>query len=316
LFKLRFGTFLIICTVAIVGLYFLEKEKGLAMLSGGKQTDLNNNYQSEVQQYRQKVEERLRSPDSWLSVVGLNWLKDGKNTIGSATTNQIQLPASAPAKLGEITLKGDRATIEIFELSGVTIDDNPARIKLKYELKDDTAEKPTTIRVGTVSFFVLKRKNGLGVRIKDSDSEARKNFVGREWYPIKKEYQIDAEWVAHDSPKKLIVPDIIGNMNEELSPGFATFTIDGVNVKLHPTQEGDSLFFVFRDSTSGKETYGAARFLYTELPQNGRVILDFNKAVNPPCAFTKYATCPMPPKENILDVPIRAGELVPTTSAH
>jgi uncharacterized protein (DUF1684 family) len=179
-------------------------------------------------------------------------------------------------------------------------------------LRDDTAAPgPSEIKTGSVTLFLIKRPNGFGVRVKDTNSEARRKFRGRRWFPGEAKYVIKARWTALKEPKKLEVPDIIGNTVEENSPGFASFEIEGQTVSLYPTLEDGKLFFVFKDKTSGKETYGAARFLYADPAQNGEVILDFNRAVNPPCAFTAYATCPLPPPENRLTVAIKAGERTP-----
>jgi uncharacterized protein (DUF1684 family) len=143
------------------------------------------------------------------------------------------------------------------------------------------------------------------------ESEARKKFTGRRWFDSDPSFVIEAKWTELKEPKKLKVPDILGNINEEVSPGFATFTRDGKTVTLYPTKDEDTLFFVFRDQSSGKESYGAGRFLYASAPKNGVVTLDFNKAVNPPCAFTSYATCPIAPSENRAGIAIRAGERPP-----
>lgn len=275
----------------------------------------NLKYEADIQAFRADAEKRLRSPEGWLSIVGLWWLKEGDNPIGSAKENSVVLPESTPPQIGKITFskKPAAATTIVFSTVNITIDGLPAKTNTVYKLADDTNEKPTKIKVGSVTFYVINRKNGTGIRVKDENSEARKNFKGRKWFPISRNFIIEAEWVAHDKPRKMMVPDILGNLNEEISPGIARFTYEGQKIELHPTLEGDDdraeLFFVFRDQTSGKETYGAARFLYASKPKDGRVILDFNRAVNPPCSVTHFATCPMPVPENIMKVAIRAGEL-------
>lgn len=278
----------------------------------------NLNYAVEIQTFRDEADKRWRSPEGWLSVVGLSWLKEGDNFVGSANENSVVLPKSVLAQIGKITLHKKSSissvTMLFSNVTHTTVDGEPAKLNTTYKLKDDSGEKPTQVKVGSVTFFAINRKNGIGIRVKDENSEARKNFQGRKWFPVEKNLIIDAEWVAFDPPHKLMVPDILGNLNEETSPGFARFNIAGQKIELHPTLEDDQLFFVFRDQTSGKETYGAARFLNTSMPKNGRVILDFNKAVNPPCSVTHFATCPLPPPENIMKVAIRAGELKPSAS--
>ncbi|OFZ16929.1 MAG: hypothetical protein A2Z20_09490 [Bdellovibrionales bacterium RBG_16_40_8] len=304
--NIRVSIFLLISIFSILGLYFLQKQKESALMT--------NDYAIQITKFRKELDERLRSADGWLTVVGLTWLKDGENPIGSANTNDVVLPPSVATSLGKIyLLNNKKAEIQFTDVTNVKINAAPAKVGIRYSLFYDTSDKPTIVQINSVSFFLIKRKNGVGVRVKDSSAEARTKFNGRNWYPIKKEFVVNAEWVAHEMPRKMLMPDVLGNTNEELSPGLARFKLDNQIVELHPIQENNSLFFVFRDQTSGKETYGAARFLYTDMPQNGHITLDFNKAVNPPCAFTHFATCPMPPPENIVKLSVSAGELIAKT---
>lgn len=301
--KLKLALFLALSAMACFGLYYYEKKT---------MTPNELKYAEEIKTFRVEAEAKLRAPDGWLSVVGLTWLKDGANNIGSDKKNDIVLPLPAPAELGEILFSDKNgAQIKIKDSKNILIDDVPAELNKSYVLADDSTDKPNKVKVGPVSFAIIKRKNGYGVRVRNNDAASRRNFGGRKWYPPQSEFVVNAEWIPHTEPKKMVIPDILGNRNEETSPGFARFKIGNEVVELHPTQSDGELFFVFRDGTSGTETYGAARFLLSALPENGRVTLDFNKAVNPPCAFTEYATCPLPPKENITSVAIRAGELKP-----
>ena len=168
---------------------------------------------------------------------------------------------------------------------------------------------PDVLRVGNLSLFVIQRGSRFGVRLKDKDSEARRKFAGTHWFPVAEEYRVTAKFVPYTPPKTIAVPNILGDVEQEDSPGYAEFTLKGRQLRLDPVSEGDVLFFIFKDLTAGKETYPPGRFLYADLPKNGEVILDFNQAVNPPCAFTPYATCPLPPAQNYLPVRIEAGEL-------
>lgn len=269
------------------------------------------NYEAEIKQWRAEQETKLRSEGSWLAVVGLHWLKEGESSLGASDRATVVLPESAPLKLGRLTLKGGKATLKLDTVDGVTIAGSRAEAGRDYELKTDEGGAPTEVKTGSVTLFLIKRPNGIGVRVKDSNADARRKFAGRKWYQPAQAYKIAAKWNELKTPRKIIVPDIMGNENEETTPGYASFMLEGKNVDLFPTKEGDKLFFVFKDKTSGKETYGAARFLYADLPKDGKVELDFNRAVNPPCAFTDFATCPLPPKENRLDVAIKAGEMKP-----
>jgi hypothetical protein len=163
--------------------------------------------------------------------------------------------------------------------------------------------------VGRLSLFVIQRSDKFGIRLKDPDSQYRREFKGIETYPAQEEYQVTAKWVA--APEKMPILNVIGQTESMDSPGYAVFTLHGQEYRLRPyleTPGAKELFYVFRDQTSAKETYGAGRFLYSAMPLDGKVVLDFNKAYNPPCAFTPYATCPLPPPENRLAVRIEAGE--------
>jgi uncharacterized protein len=235
-------------------------------------------WMNELADWRKKQDERLRAEGGWLSVVGLQWLKDGDNPL---------------AGFGTVRLEKGRATYE------------------GQELKDDTSGEATAIKKGARHFFLIKRGDKIGARIKDNDAPARRNFKGRKWFPPDPKLVIRAKWTPYDPPKKLEIPNVLGMVDQEDCPGAATFELDGKTVSLSPTGALDDLFFVFKDKTSGRETYGAGRFLSAGKPENGELVLDFNRAVSPPCAFTAYATCPMPPKENRLPVAIRAGELKP-----
>ena len=168
-----------------------------------------------------------------------------------------------------------------------------------------------TVTAGARTFSVIERSGRYGVRIKDNKSKRRADFPGQRWFPVNESYRVTTRFVAYPQPKKVPILNIIGNRLQMDSPGYVVFKLDGRELRLEPViEEGENeLFFIFRDQTAGKETYGSGRFLYTPLPRDGKVELDFNKAENPPCAFTPFATCPLPPKQNILPVRIEAGEL-------
>jgi uncharacterized protein (DUF1684 family) len=157
--------------------------------------------------------------------------------------------------------------------------------------------------------FVIQRGNRFGVRLKNKNSESRKTFTGLKYFPVNDAYRVVAKFVPYDPPMTIAVPNILGDTEQEPSPGYVEFMLNGQKCRLDPVSEGDELVFIFRDLTSGKETYPSGRFLFTAMPKNGEVALDFNKAVNPPCAFTPFATCPLPPKQNHLPIRVEAGEL-------
>ena len=192
--------------------------------------------------------------------------------------------------------------------SGATIDGEK---KSKAALLDDTNEKATVVAAGTVMFYVVKRGDRWALRIKDSESPTRKQFVGLDYFDVDPSWRVEAKWEAYDPPHEVEEPNILGEIDKVVVPGAAVFEHDGKSYRVEPVIEtpGDTeLFLVFADRTSGKETYGAARFVYSEPPKDGKIVLDFNKAYNPPCAFTPYATCPLPTQQNRLDTRVTAGE--------
>jgi uncharacterized protein (DUF1684 family) len=266
-----------------------------------------SNYRAQIEKWRQQHEENLKAEDGWLTVSGLFWLKDGENTMGTGRENSFVLrPGSAPEKVGTFEFHGGKTVFHTAPGVEVTVNGKPAATAT---LTADSAGSPDVLRIGNLSVFVIQRGSRFGVRLKDKDSEARQKFAGTRWFPIAEDYRVTAKFVPYTPPKKIAVPNILGDVDQEDSPGYVEFTLKGEQFRLDPVTEGDVLFFIFRDQTAGKETYPSGRFLYANLPQNGEVILDFNKAVNPPCAFTPYATCPLPPAQNHLPVRIEAGEL-------
>jgi len=268
-------------------------------------------YPQQIEQSRADRVKRLTGPDGWLSLIGLEWLQAGDNRVGSAADNDIVLKAG-PAHLGTVTLSKDGSThITLAKDSGATIDGkavNEATLVDDMHVTGDAA--PTLVSFGPANFYVIDRDGRKALRVKDSEAAARKNFVGIDYFPIDPSWRIVADWVPFDPPHDLQMGSVIGTIDTVKVPGKAVFKRDGHTYELLPYQEepGGELFFVMADRTSGKETYGAARFLYAALPQNGKVVLDFNKAYNPPCAFTPFATCPLAPPENRLDLSVTAGE--------
>ncbi len=254
----------------------------------------NSSYTDSIRAWQQHRDAGLRSPDGWLTLVGLFWLKPGDNTIGSGDSNDFVLPkGSAPERAGTLHLSGDRVTF--------TAENGSSRVLHHGE------DKPDVVRTGSVSFFVIQRGDKLGIRAKDSASPVLKNFHGLKYFPVNPELRFDARFIP-DS-KKIPILNVLGQTDMEESPGIVEFAYRGQTYRLRPVFEGETLFFLFRDPTNKTQTYQAGRMLNTPLPANGRVDLDFNKSYNPPCTFTPYATCPLPPRENTLPFPVEAGEM-------
>jgi uncharacterized protein (DUF1684 family) len=258
----------------------------LSLLASGAWTPAS------VEKWRADYEAGLKSPDGWLSVAGLFWLREGANKVGSDAQSDVVLPAGTPAHAGVLRLESGAVTFE------------PAA-GAKVALKPDSAD---SVKLGDVVMTSIGRGGRTGARLRDPNAATRREFTGCRWFPVGESWHVKARWVAYPEPKKVAILNILGMTSEEPSPGYAEFTLLGRPIKLEPVVEDDQLFFMFKDATSGRSTYAAGRFLYADMPKDGTVDLDFNKAKNPPCAFTAYATCPLPPKQNTLPVAVEAGE--------
>jgi uncharacterized protein len=241
-------------------------------------------------------------------LIGLHFLKAGENSVGSAKDNTVVL-AAGPAHLGIVTLAADgKVSLAIVPEVGARIDGQPARAG---ELRlGEPGKKPTLVTFGTVSFFVIDRGGKKALRVKDSAADRRTHFLGLDYFAGDEAWRIVARWVPFEKSRLLPITNMLGQTAPEPVPGKAVFEREGKTYELLPIDEGpgEPLFFVIADATSGKETYGGGRFLYADAPKDGKIVLDFNRTQNPPCAFTPFATCPLPPKENRLPFAVTAGE--------
>jgi len=264
-----------------------------------------------IESWRIERDQRLRSEDGWLTLVGLHWLEPGENPFGSGPDNPVALPAGrAPERAGSFVLEGDVVTLRAEPGVEITIEGQPVA---ERRLHSDADGEPDVLRLGDLTLRVLKRGESYAVRVKDPNSEVRTGFAGLDYFPIDPTYRFDATFVAYDEPKEVKVASVVGPEATMLAPGYVRFSLNGRELTLEPMLEGpddEQYFFIFRDATSGKETYGAGRYLYTDVAKDGQVVVDFNKAYNPPCVFTAFATCPLPPPQNRLPVRIEAGEKV------
>lgn len=267
-------------------------------------------------QWRAERLRRLTAPDGWLTLVGLDWLEPGVNRAGSAPGSVVVLPGT-PAHAGDfIAGPGLTVTFQAAPGAHITCDGKPVR---RIQLHTDAGGKPDILHAGRIEFYVIERAGRLAVRIKDPQSPLRIHFPGLRFFPIDPAYRVEATFTPFETPKKIAVPTMIGTATTMEAPGLVHFVLKGKALTLTPLVEkpdDTTFFFVFRDATSGKETYGGGRFLDAPAPTNGRLILDFNRAYNPPCAFTHFATCPLPPEGNELPIPIDAGEKIPAQPHH
>jgi uncharacterized protein (DUF1684 family) len=270
--------------------------------------------------WRTDREHDLAAPDSWLTLVGLEWLKPGANSVGTAEDNQIRIHAQAPEHIGLFTVSGKTPGSTLIQLlapaggfpADLTVDEAPAR-EGPLRISDS---KPSTIKWHGLTLVVLLRGGRYALRIKDANSPTRTGFHGLNWYPPNPHFRVIAHWIPFTPPHIEKIPTVIGSSLNLPAPGVAEFTLDGKTLRLEPVTEPEEpgvLFFILRDETSKTTTYQAARFLHTPLPpaglgKSGPLILDFNRLENPPCAYTPYATCPLPPEQNRLPVAIEAGE--------
>lgn len=261
-------------------------------------------YRQEVESWRKEMESSLRRPEGWLAVSALAWLQEGVNLVGASAEASVRLPKGAPSIAGALHVRGGEVSFKAAK-DAFLVDGEPAR---EASLKTDAQGRASRVKIGDLTFVVLERGGRLAVRLWNPNSPNRTQFQGRKWFPVDARFRIEADFRPYPTPKSVPILDVLGNTNNATVPGYAEFTIGGKRVRLEGEQSGDGLFFNFRDGTSGKESYPASRFLYAEAPKNGKVVLDFNRAYSPPCAFTAYATCPLPPPENILKVRIPAGE--------
>lgn len=266
----------------------------------------SSEYISEIKSWHKRRIENLKKENGWLNLVGLYWLKEGENRFGSDESNDIIFPKKAPSFIGKFYLVDTAVKVEIN--NGIEVLCNGRKVKY-LELQNDQQSRPTILEYGSLRWFVIKRGNRYGIRLRDLESELVKNFKGIETFPINEDWKIEAKFESYNPPKKISIPNVLGTIEEENSPGALIFKKEGKTFKLDVFNEGDSYFLIFADETSGSETYGAGRYLYVNKQDStGKIYIDFNKAYNPPCAFTKYATCPLPPEQNYIKLKITAGE--------
>ena len=272
-------------------------------------TSGRSDYAASIEDWRRERLQRLTSDEGWLTVAGLYWLDEGDNRAGTEAGSPVLLPpGSAPPRVGVFRRAQGGVTFIADPSAVVTSGGRPVTT---MQMKDDTTGTADTIALNDLTMFIIKRGDRLAVRLRDKNRRERREFKGLDYFPIRKEYRVVAEWVSYDPPRAIAIPNILGTSEELPCPGYARFTLEGKEFRLEPVieQPGDQeLFFIFADQTNGSETYPSGRFFYASPPRDGTMVLDFNKAYSPPCAFTPFATCPLPPPQNRLAARIEAGE--------
>jgi uncharacterized protein (DUF1684 family) len=267
-------------------------------------------YRTEVERFRQAREAKLTSDTGWLTIAGLHFLTQPETTIGSDAASDVVLPSGTPPRVGTFVLaKNGHVSVKLEP--GVAVSLLDGKPFSGGPIKSDGDGPPDRLVLGAVQVWVHQSGERPAIRIRDRNNPLRKTFTGMKWYPVNETYRVEATFEPYDKPKTVQVPNLLGDIDTMTSPGTVSFSLGGKTMRMAAVAENETeLWFIFRDLTSGHETYPAARFLYTPMPVNGKVPLDFNRAENPPCAFNSYATCPLPPEENRLQVRVEAGEKI------
>jgi len=264
-------------------------------------------YFEEIKKWDEHRLERLKADDGWLNLVGRTWLKPGENKFGSAKDNDVLIESDkVPDYMGIFVFEDSTVTMKVNDEVEILYNGNPVK---EMVMIGDGNKDMTVFQYGSIKWNLMVRNELYGIRFRDLESEFVKSFKGIERFPVNEDWRIEAKYEAYDPPKIINVPNVLGQVDEEPSPGAIIFTKDNQTYRIDAIDAGNKLWFIFADGTSGEETYGGGRFLYTDkADSNGIVIVDFNKAYDPPCVLTKFATCPLPPKQNYLTLRITAGE--------
>jgi len=280
------------------------------LISCSQKPEADPNYVKEINEWDAKRVTRLKADDGWLNLIGRFWLKPGENTFGTSKDNDIVIESSKlPEHIGSFLFVDTIVTFKANEETDVLFNNKPVK---EIVLIGDEKKDMTVLQIGSVKFNLIIRDTLYGIRFRDLNSDLVKNFKGIKRFPIDQSWDIRAKFEEYNPPKEIMVPNVLGQIDKEKSPGAVVFERDRQIYRIDAVDEGgDKLFLIIADQTSGDETYGGGRFIYVNKPDSTGIIdLDFNKAYNPPCVFTKYATCPLPPLQNYLKLRIEAGEKV------
>ncbi|MGB2591359.1 MAG: DUF1684 domain-containing protein [Candidatus Acidiferrum sp.] len=275
-------------------------------------------FEHELKAWRAQHVADLLKPAGWLSLTGLEWLKPGDNTFGTAADNKIRLAGNSAAHMGILHLEGN--SVQLLPPAGgfppdLQVAGAPAKVQL-LPVEAETDRNAPHITIGTLNMYVIRREDRYALRVKDSKSPTLVGFHGLNWYPPNVKYRVTAKWIPYNPPKSITLATLAGTTYSQPVPGVAEFQLEGKTYRLEPVLEDPAatqLFFILKDTTSAMTTYHACRFLYTVLPshgldQPGELVLDLNRLENPPCAYTQFATCPLPPPQNRLAIALPVGE--------
>lgn len=264
-------------------------------------------YNQEIEQWKQKRIKSLKSEKGWLNLAGLFWLEQGSNSFGTSVKNKIVFPTgSLPENAGNMILKN--GVVTLVNAKGVNIKVNNEIVEKRIIFSTDSIKTPD-VSYGAYHWTIIKREDKIGIRLRNFKSEQVKNFNGTPRFATDSLWRFNAILKEPIVPTSIPITNVLGQTIQMKLLGKLIFSLHGEVISLDAVEEENQLFIIFGDATNGKETYGAGRFLYADKPDaSGKTVIDFNKAYNPPCAFTPFATCPLPPKQNILAIAITAGE--------
>ncbi len=281
------------------------------LASGGAPAAADAGYVKSVEAWRAHAEASLRKDDGWLTLAGRYVMHSGANTFGTGKDNDIVFPKGlGPERMGTVTVAPGRVLVKL--APGVTMTSDG--FTMTDKVLDTDPGNRDWVSFGRAAFHVIEHEGRYVLRLADNESEVRERFIARVWYPVSARYRVPAKFVPYQPPRRISIVNVIDEVSEEPSPGYVEFRLHGRRYRLDAVgDEGDGLFFVFRDATAGKTTYPSGRFLYVaDKPKpGGTFLLDLNRAYNPPCAFSAFTTCPLPPRQNILATRIEAGEKYP-----
>lgn len=280
-----------------------------------KNSEVDHEYVKQIEKWREQRLNRLKSPDSWLSLAGLYWLETGENTFGRNSENDFIIDKkSIPPRIGVFILENE--TVRFKTSAGVKVIHQGQPIT-EINLENDSSGKPTILEWGSLSWYIIKREKQLGVRLKDARHPRIQQLKQIDAFPVDKNWKIKAVLERYTKSRIMQIPTVLGTVEQQSSPGVLVFQIGGNEYRLHPGGNDGDLFVIFGDLTNTHETYGGGRFLVVEKPdEKGETWIDFNQAYNPPCVFSPFATCPLPPEENQLPLRLVAGEKMVKGFAH